>query len=510
VAFETLIADIASQFVNLDSSLVEGVIEDAQRRLVEVLDLDRSGLFEFDADGNLVLAHFWARPGSAPLPIERQSVTTLFPWMAARMREGEVVSFSSVDELPPGIPDREHLEQIGTRSNVSVPLAASGRVLGALTFGTIRKPCVWTPEMVNRLCLVGVVFANALARRRVEADLRSAIEENSRLRERVVRENVYLREELSARRGTVSIVGHSASMRAVLAEVEKVAPTSATVLLLGETGTGKELIAASLHERSPRRARAMVSINCAAIPVSLIESELFGHEKGAYTGAVTRQTGRFELADGSTIFLDEIGELPADVQVKLLRVLQEKQVERLGSSRPISVDVRVIAASNRDLERMVAEGTFREDLFYRLNVFPIRLPPLRERAEDIPTLVWAFVDEFAKALGKRIESISKENLQTLRRYAWPGNVRELRNVVERAVIVSTGPRLTIELPRSSGTRARSLLIDDVNREHIRTVLESTGWRVRGQAGAAELLGLKPSTLEDRMTKLGLNRPQRRS
>ena len=219
------------------------------------------------------------------------------------------------------------------------------------------------------------------------------------------------------------------------------APTGATVLLLGETGTGKELIATAIHERSPRAGRAMVRVNCAAIPAALIESELFGREKGAYTGALARQIGRFEVADDSTIFLDEVGELPADVQVKLLRVLQEKQIERLGSSRPIDIDVRVIAATNRDLERAVADGTFREDLYYRLNVFPITVPPLRERAEDIPMLAWSFVDEFSKALGKRIESIPKEQMLALQRYAWPGNIRELRNVIERAVIVSTGPRL---------------------------------------------------------------------
>ena len=286
------------------------------------------------------------------------------------------------------------------------------------------------------------------------------------------------------------------------------APTSATVLLLGETGTGKELIATAIHEQSSRRARTMVRVNCAAIPVALIESELFGREKGAYTGALARQAGRFELANGSTIFLDEIGELTADVQVKLLRVLQEKQIDRLGGSRSIDLDLRVIAATNRDLDQAVADGTFREDLYYRLNVFAIRVPPLRERAEDIPTLVWAFVDEFSKTMGKRLESISKEHMAALQRYPWPGNIRELRNVVERAVIVSTGPRLAIEPPGArAGRRQSSTQLADVEREHIRSVLQKTGWRIRGHGGAAELLDLKPSTLEGRMEKLGLRRPQ---
>jgi transcriptional regulator with GAF, ATPase, and Fis domain len=252
----------------------------------------------------------------------------------------------------------------------------------------------------------------------------------------------------------------------------------------------------------------MVRVNCAAIPTALIESELFGHEKGAFTGALVRQTGRFEVADGSTIFLDEIGELPAEVQVKLLRVLQERQIERLGSSRPIRIDVRIVVATNRDLEQMVNDGTFREDLYYRLNVFPIRVPPLRERPEDIPTLAWAFVDEFARAMGKRIESIPKEHMEALQRYPWPGNVRELRNAVERAVIIATGPQLKVHIPQSKLNRTRTpTRLDDVEREHIRTVLERTGWRVRGNGGAAELLGLKPSTLEDRMAKLELRRPK---
>jgi formate hydrogenlyase transcriptional activator len=247
-------------------------------------------------------------------------------------------------------------------------------------------------------------------------------------------------------------------------------------------------------------------VNCAAIPDPLIESELFGREKGAYTGASTRQLGRFEVADGSTIFLDEIGELREDVQVKLLRVLQERQIERLGSPRPIDIDVRVIAASNRDVEHAVTLGTFREDLYYRLNVFPIMVPPLRERVEDIATLAWSFAEEFSRALGKRIESIPDDQLLALRRYRWPGNIRELRNVIERAVIVSTGPRLLIEppRPRTPGTK-RSVRLMDVEREHIQAVLESTKWRVRGAGGAAELLGLKPSTLEGRMAKLQLRR-----
>jgi transcriptional regulator with GAF, ATPase, and Fis domain len=286
-----------------------------------------------------------------------------------------------------------------------------------------------------------------------------------------------------------------------------VASTDSTVLLLGETGTGKELFASQIHERSARRARAMVRVNCAAIPATLIESELFGREKGAFTGALSRQIGRFEMADHSTIFLDEIGDLPGEVQVKLLRVLEERQIERLGSPREIIVDTRIIAATHRDLEQLIASGSFRDDLYYRLNVFPIRVPPLRERAEDIPLLVWRFVEEFATAFGKRIESIGKDNMAALQAYSWPGNIRELRNVVERAMITAMGTRLTIPVPPTTNAAAkRSTRLVDVEKSHIKYVLESTNWRIRGPGGAADRLGLKPTTLETRLAKLGVRRP----
>jgi formate hydrogenlyase transcriptional activator len=253
----------------------------------------------------------------------------------------------------------------------------------------------------------------------------------------------------------------------------------------------------------------MVRVNCAAIPATLSESELFGREKGAFTGALARQIGRFELADRSTIFLDEIGDLPADLQIKLLRVLEERTIERLGSPRAITIDTRVIAGTHRDLEQAVMQGTFREDLYYRLNVFPIHVPPLRERIEDIPALVWCFVEEFSKSLGKRIDAIDRDTLATLQQYSWPGNIRELRNVVERAMIVATGRKLVITLPQTSATAVkRSPKLIDVEKEHIKRVLESTGWRIRGAAGAADRLGLKPTTLETRIAKLGLKRPGR--
>jgi formate hydrogenlyase transcriptional activator len=303
------------------------------------------------------------------------------------------------------------------------------------------------------------------------------------------------------------IVGRSPALRQVIEQMRQVAATDATVLLLGETGTGKELFAAQLHEWSSRRGRALVRVNCAAIPATLIESELFGREKGAFTGAVASQIGRFELADHGTLFLDEIGDLPLEVQVKLLRVLEEQKIERLGSPRSIQVNTRIVAATHRNLEQRIAAETFREDLYYRLNVFPIRVPPLRERADDVPLLVWHFVSEFSKSFGRAIDAIDDDSMAALCHYSWPGNIRELRNVVERAMISATGTRLAITVPRTTaGTAARSLKLTDVERAHIERVLESTGWRIRGAEGAAERLGLRPTTLETRMAKLGLRRP----
>jgi formate hydrogenlyase transcriptional activator len=343
-------------------------------------------------------------------------------------------------------------------------------------------------------------------RKRSEEQLRRTLEELQRLRDELQQQNVYLQEEVKLLHGYTRIVGQSQGLKRVLGQVEQVAPTGSTVLLLGETGTGKELIATAIHELSPRRGHAMVRVNCSAIPTSLIESELFGREKGAYTGALSKQIGRFELANGSTLFLDEIGDLPSDVQVKLLRVLEEKQIERLGSPRSVPVDVRIIAATNRDLDEAVRDGRFRQDLYYRLNVFPITVPPLRERREDIPALVSALVGEFAAALGKNVESISRESMDALQRYHWPGNVRELRNVIERAMIVAKGPKLWIEPPVKAVASLTPLLtMEEVEREHIRRVLEMTGWRVRGRNGAAEMLGIKPTTLESRMAKLGIYR-----
>ncbi|MHC4943691.1 MAG: sigma 54-interacting transcriptional regulator [Planctomycetota bacterium] len=332
------------------------------------------------------------------------------------------------------------------------------------------------------------------------------ISDRKRLEEQLEAENLYLREEIKTVHEHEEIKGNSKAIREVLVQAEQVASTDSTVLILGETGTGKELVAHAIHKLSGRKDKPMVKVNCAAMPSTLVESELFGREKGAYTGALTKQVGRFEIADGSTIFLDEIGELSPETQAKLLRVLQEGEFQRLGSPDTVRIDVRVITATNRDLAASVKEGTFREDLYYRLNVFPIAIPPLRERQEDIPTLVWSFVQEFGEKMGKRIETIPKNDMELLQRSPWPGNVRELRNVIERAMILCNDTTLRIEMLQAQAAQASlATTLEEVERNHILEILERTAWRVRGPGGAAETLGLKPTTLEARMRKLGIKR-----
>jgi PAS domain S-box-containing protein len=346
---------------------------------------------------------------------------------------------------------------------------------------------------------------------------------------RLEAQNSYLQEEIRSEHNFGEIVGSSPELLGVLRQVEQISGIDSTVLILGETGTGKELIARGIHDRSPRRNRALVKVNCGAISAGLVESELFGHVKGAFTGAISNRDGRFKLADGGTIFLDEVGELPLDTQVKLLRVLQEQEFEPIGSSRTIKVNVRIVAATNRDLEELVREGKFRADLFYRLNVVPLRLPSLRERLSDLPLLVTFFAQKCAKKLGRQIRSVSEETMRKLVSYPWPGNIRELQNVIERGVILSPGDTLVLAenlnapaLPRPSSTKANELEIPaassadetsslgDVDRRHIESVLGQTNWMIEGERGAAKILGMNPSTLRSRMQKLGIKRPSRAS
>lgn len=357
--------------------------------------------------------------------------------------------------------------------------------------------------------LTGAVLAveDITEQKLAEEKLRKSLAEVERLKDQLKAETDYLRQEIQTHEPHSVIAGESEAIRKALHQVRQVAPTDSTVLLCGETGVGKELFAEALHRLSSRKGRALVKVNCAALPQPLVESELFGREKGAYTGALAHQAGRFDVANESSIFLDEIGELSLEVQAKLLRVLQEGEFERLGSPRTVKVNVRLIAATNRDLVEEVRKGRFRQDLFYRLNVFPIKIPALRERAEDIPLLVWKFVEEFCLKMGKRITKIPRKTMEGLQSHAWPGNVRELRNVIERSIIITPGDTLRVPQLQELQQAGHSLTLADTEREHILRILEKTLWHIKGPNGAAGKLGLKPSTLYTRMQKLGI--PNRR-
>jgi formate hydrogenlyase transcriptional activator len=506
--FERLAAELLVEFINVAPNQVDDLIQAALRRVGETLDLDCCIFARFSFDGQITHPATWEREGIPAVSIPSPAAER-FPWAFATVSAGETLCYSTLDEVPNPV-DRESCRLLGSLSSVAVPLPVDGRIVGVISFNLIGRERKWRPDEVHRLRVLAMAFANVLARQQSDEALQQTLAEVKHLGERLNVENVYLRREVRERLGTAPFVGKSPAILRVLDQISQVAGTDSTVLLLGETGTGKELLAMQIHESSSRRARPLVRVNCAAIPATLIESELFGREKGAFTGALAKQIGRFELANGSTIFLDEIGDLSPDVQVKLLRVLEERQIERLGSPRPIDVDVRIIGATHRNLPQRIAEGAFRDDLFYRLNVFPIDVPPLRERVEDIPLLIWRFVEEFSSVFGKRIEAISKDSMTALQQYSWPGNIRELRNVIERAMILATGKRLSLALPTAvpGGSAAkRPIKLIDLEKDHILKVLESSGWRIRGSGGAAERLGLKATTLETRMAKLGLKRPR---
>jgi formate hydrogenlyase transcriptional activator len=398
-----------------------------------------------------------------------------------------------------------NLAAAGVKRACFAPLATARGTLGFLVMNR-RSGIPFTEEELQR-------GAEAAAQIALAVENALAFGEIATLKDRLARENIYLEEEIRGAQHFGEIVGESRALKRILDQVQTVAATDAAVLVLGETGTGKELIARAVHEASERRARALVAVNCATSPAGLLESEWFGHERGAFTGAVGQKVGRFELAHQGTLFLDEVGDVPLELQAKLLRVLQEHEIERLGSTRTLRVDFRLIAATNRDLEAMVRDRGFRQDLYYRLNVFPIRIPPIRERPEDIPPLVLYFVQRFAKRLRRPIESVSRESMDVLRRWPWPGNVRELQNVIERAVILSRGPVLVVsraEFESPAPLPTEPVTLEDAERDHILRALEQTGWVIGGTHGAAARLGLKRTSLVSTMRRLGITRPKPRA
>jgi transcriptional regulator with GAF, ATPase, and Fis domain len=435
-------------------------------------------------------------------------------WITQLMLDRKPLIFTSLDELPDeAANERAYASATGIRSSCIMPLEIGGSVIGNFGFDMIRSHRRWSEEEIERTHTMAELIASALHRKRQH-------EEIARLQARLEAENIYLREEVHSALQAGEIIGDSPTIINVLRQVDTVAPTEASVLITGETGTGKELVARAIHGRSRRRDRVLVKVDCASLPETLIESALFGHVKGAFTGASRDSTGRFELADRGTIFLDEIGELPLPLQAKLLRVLETGEFEQVGSSKTRTVDVRVIAATNRDLDQALAQGALRRDLFFRLNVFPIHVPPLRERRDDIPLLVWHLINMRRSRLGRMIESVRPDAMASLRAYDWPGNVRELQNVIERALIRSNGPELHLvdalgaSTPAGSGAAGDgersgwgpSQRLVDLERNHILQVLDDSGWKIKGAGNAAERLGLPPSTLRFRMKKLGIERP----
>jgi formate hydrogenlyase transcriptional activator len=511
-SFEAVLGTVAATLLREPLESFDACITDTLSRLMHLLEVDRSTLGLVDpADGILRTSHAVAVPGVTPFPVG-MSADERTPWLATQIRQKRTpVVISAEGDLPPEVADLETWRQNGVKSAAVFPIVTGDQFLGAFSFATTRVNRSWPQPIVERMSLIGAILAAALLRREHERRLHATLAQVTALREQLQVENKYLRERAFATEGFEDIVGESPALRSILFQVEQVAPTDATVLLLGETGTGKELVAKAIHAKSARRDRTLVKMNCAALPPTLIESEIFGHEKGAFTGAGSRKIGRFELAHGGTLFLDEIGELPLELQAKLLRVLQEGEFERVGSSATHRADVRIIAASNRNLSAAAREGKFRSDLYYRLQVFPIELPPLRARKQDIPLLVWYFLGQLNATLGKKIERVPAPTMDRLITYTWPGNVRELRNVLERAIILSPGPVLFLDQlgddtrtpPPASMEAADAWTLADVQRDHIRRILESCHGRVRGLGSAAEQLGLNASTLYSRMKKLGI-------
>jgi formate hydrogenlyase transcriptional activator len=499
-----LILDLNNSVVsNLE---LRDVLQSISPSIRSVMRLDGVALILPDAENKRLQTHALDFPLSKGL-VRQDTSSPLYGSLPGQVFRSGKPWVGNIGELQSSGLDHRIAAEEGVETMCMLPLIRCNRVLGVLCLMRLHQNA-FTPQDLEFLSQiagqVSIAIDNALAYRQI-----------TELKDKLTQEKLYLEDEIRHEMNFEEIIGNSPVLRQVLRQVEAVAPTNSTVLIQGETGSGKELIARAVHNLSQRRKHPFVKLNCAAIPTGLLESELFGHEKGAFTGAIAQRIGRFELASQGTIFLDEISEIPIDLQPKLLRVLQEREFERLGSSRTLRTDARLIAATNRDLNAMVEEQRFRSDLFYRLNVFPIYVPPLRERKEDIPYLVRHFAQHFARDMTKEIDSISAETMNSLVSYPWPGNVRELQNVIERAVILSRGPALKVSLadlktriPDANDQMDRAATLEEIERRHILSVLEQTNWVFAGPNGAAARLGIKRPTLQFRMQKLGISRPQK--
>jgi formate hydrogenlyase transcriptional activator len=518
--FERLLSEVSATYINLPRSELEAVLPRDFARLSRLLNVDRCVLYRVGEDKRF---SGFDRPFVYAPEDDAATIRALDEWSSTvpnvfgnlqyffdKWYKGEHVQWTRLEELPR---EAEKVKQLyakfDVKSGITIPISVAGTTMAALVVTTIRSYRQWSDDLVARLRLFGEVFANALMRKRNEEEIEHALNEIKQLKERIEADYIYLREEINLEHDFGDIVGKSDALKRILVKVKQVAPTNAIVLLLGETGTGKGLIARAIHNASKRKDRPLMQVNCAALTPSLIESELFGHEKGAFTGAAGKRVGRFEAAHGTTLFLDEIGDLPLELQPKLLRVLQDGEFERVGGTTTMKTDVRVIAATNKDLEKEVEEGRFRRDLWYRLSIFPVAIPSLRERVEDIPLFLSWFVKKYSAWMGKQFDTVPVKVIKALQSYSWPGNIRELENLIERAVITSPEGNLQIEMPVREGMAIADSrkTLEDFERDHILKVLKETNWIIEGPNGAARRLGLKPSTLRFRAKKLDIRRPE---
>jgi transcriptional regulator with GAF, ATPase, and Fis domain len=517
---QVVISDVTAKMVCMKNDSMDVKIDNALEQIGKVLDADLC-VFLLSNNPNTSIYeanHEWVVDAVGGPNFAGVILADNYPWLIRQLEKKKRIRFANSDNFAPEAPaEVELFERTGIQTMVWEPFKVADGTCGYLGLASVNREREWSDGIITLLGFCGNIIGDAIAHQHAHLALEQAFNEIEALKENLAIENETLRQEVSVLYADDELIGKSHAFRTAIYQAEQVAPTDSTALLLGETGTGKGLLARRIHERSGRSHRPLITVNCAALPSTLIESELFGHEKGAFTGAINRKIGRFELADGGTIFLDEVGDLPTELQAKLLRVLQDQEFERLGSSTTITVDVRVIAATNRDLDQLIEQGEFRADLYYRLGVFPIRAPALRERRGDIPLLVWFFISELQNRLGKSFDEVSARAMDALTAYDWPGNVRELRNIIERAMILSPGTALKLDnwFPGNAeftGTSSRthdrkSETIAEVERAHIEKVLQACDWKIRGKDGAAEYLGLKRTTLQSRMKKLGIDRPR---
>jgi transcriptional regulator with GAF, ATPase, and Fis domain len=516
--FQSLLSEVSTKLVTAPYSNADTTITNTLANVARYFGGNRITLGWVNRQAGFYDIIYQWHEGAAAARTNSRVYESEYPAMGEKLKKGEAIQITDLEDVPDAMrPETESLRQLGIKSLLFQPMSIEGDVVGAVTIGNDQQLCHWTDQTLQDLRVFAELYASFVLRLRQKRTLDVALADLRIASERLEAENVYLRDEIRLSHDFEEIIGESDALRGVLQLVEQVADTMAPVMILGETGTGKELIARALHEHSRRSNHPLVKVNCATLPANLIESELFGYEKGAFTGATQAKRGRFDLADGSTIFLDEIAEFPVELQAKLLRVLQEGEFERLGGTETIKVEVRVVAATNQDMWQAVSEGRFRADLLYRINTFPIELPPLRDRGEDIGLLAKHFVRMHAPRTGRDIESISADTMYQLDNYHWPGNVRELEGVIQRALISGSGT--VLELGRNLGQNVAALAspvsardisamadLKTVERDHIVAILNDVSWKISGSAGAAAKLGMPPSTLRSKMKKLDIHRP----